>query len=201
MQTPIAEMKNEVGLALSEVGQPIVTNPEQEKACAEHIAKLKDLLKRVEAKRVEYTQPLNASLRAINRDFKSLSEPIELSLKSLSDAFTAYRETEDRKEAEKYRQEMQAQAKQALRTGDVETLQDLSKANAELNQVAPQTIKTASGSVSTRKVWDYEIVDPSLIPKEFWTVDESKLGKAVRAGVREIAGCRIFERLTTAHRS
>jgi len=56
-----------------------------------------------------------------------------------------------------------------------------------------KTIATRAGSVTARKVWRFEIVEPMRVPHEYWVVDEKRIGEAVRAGVREIPGVRIYE--------
>lgn len=59
---------------------------------------------------------------------------------------------------------------------------------------AKATIKTTGGSFTVKKVWTAEVVDESQIPREFLTVDTKKINAVVKAGVREIAGVRIYEK-------
>ena len=42
--------------------------------------------------------------------------------------------------------------------------------------------------------WKYEIIDINLIPKEYWTVDESKIARVVKAtkGTLQILGLKIY---------
>lgn len=48
-------------------------------------------------------------------------------------------------------------------------------------------------SKNLRKDWDFEIVNSALVPREFLTVDETMIRNAVKKGIREIAGVRIFQ--------
>lgn len=47
-----------------------------------------------------------------------------------------------------------------------------------------------------REVWKFEVTDDLAVPREFLAVDESAIGRAVRGGVREIKGVRIFSEKT-----
>lgn len=47
--------------------------------------------------------------------------------------------------------------------------------------------------VQMRKVWTFEVESVALIPAEYLVVDEKKIRQAVRDGVRDIPGVRIFK--------
>lgn len=51
-----------------------------------------------------------------------------------------------------------------------------------------------------RTEWDFEITDESQVPREYLMVDESKIRRVVRAGIRNIPGVRVYERQTLAVR-
>lgn len=54
----------------------------------------------------------------------------------------------------------------------------------------PKTI----GTLNIQKRWTGEVVDPLKVPREYLMADEVKINKAVRDGVRAIAGVRIYEK-------
>lgn len=54
------------------------------------------------------------------------------------------------------------------------------------------TKATTSGKTVGRIDWKWEITDRSKIPPEYWMVDEAKITKVVKAGLREIPGVRIY---------
>jgi hypothetical protein len=56
-----------------------------------------------------------------------------------------------------------------------------------------KTVHTAAGKVTMRSVWKAEVIDFNLLPDEYKVADEVKIGKVVRAGVRQIPGVRIYE--------
>lgn len=62
------------------------------------------------------------------------------------------------------------------------------------------TVQTARGSATRRKVWTFEVTDPSSVPRQFLTVDEKAIRAAVKDGEREIPGVRIFEESSLAVR-
>jgi len=56
-----------------------------------------------------------------------------------------------------------------------------------------KTVHSDTGSTTFKKVFDCQIVDPLLIPREYLQVDVSAIKKAVKSGVRVIPGVSIFE--------
>ncbi len=65
----------------------------------------------------------------------------------------------------------------------------------------PPTRAGTLGAATTRKVWAFEVVDPARVPRAYLCVDTTAILAAVRAGVREIEGVRIFQREEIAGRS
>ncbi len=55
------------------------------------------------------------------------------------------------------------------------------------------TMKTENSGLSMRKIKDIEIVDESMIPKEYWALDLVKIKKVALAGV-EIPGVKVIEK-------
>jgi hypothetical protein len=50
-------------------------------------------------------------------------------------------------------------------------------------------------------VWDFKIIDPAQIPAEFMMVNEKAIRAAVKAGVRNIPGVKIYQREELAVKS
>jgi hypothetical protein len=63
----------------------------------------------------------------------------------------------------------------------------------ELERQEKERQLEAEKSKNLRKDWDFEIVNPTLVPREFLTVDETMIRNAVKKGIREISGVRIFQ--------
>lgn len=66
---------------------------------------------------------------------------------------------------------------------------------APVTVVAPQVNTRLGGTTSANQVWDFEIIDPNLVPRQYLLIDETGIRRAViRDKVREIAGVRIFQK-------
>lgn len=66
----------------------------------------------------------------------------------------------------------------------------------------PSVIRSETGaSSSIRKKWKARITDPDKVDRVFCSPDPHKLQDAVNTGLREIAGCEVFEEITTVLRS
>lgn len=61
-------------------------------------------------------------------------------------------------------------------------------------------LQVEDGSITMKKVWEFAIDDPDLIPDEYLVVDEDLIKQAVKNGVRNIKGVRIFQTTQTSMR-
>jgi hypothetical protein len=194
------DVKREAALTLRQTeAAVVVASPDDEKRAALVIAQTKEMLKKVEAKRKDFVQPLNEHVKKINAEFKAIMEPMEAALARMSAAVITYRQSDAYKETQEYRDAIMAEARIAAEAGDIGTLRTLADAKSELDQVAPKSVKTEAGTVGTMKVWRYEVIDPSAVPDQFYVLDTAAITRAVKGGMRECAGLRIFveETITT----
>ena len=53
-------------------------------------------------------------------------------------------------------------------------------------------VVTQNGSVSYTSVRRWEVQDTDKIPREYFVLDEARIGKLVKAGIQEIPGIRIW---------
>lgn len=70
----------------------------------------------------------------------------------------------------------------------------------DLAPVQETTTRGVFGTSQVREVWDFEVVSHLEVPREYLTVDETAIRRAVAKGVREIAGVRIYQRAQIARR-
>ena len=70
----------------------------------------------------------------------------------------------------------------------------------ELAPVQETTTRGVFGTSQVREVWDFEVVSHLEVPREYLTVDETAIRRAVAKGVREISGVRIYQRAQIARR-
>lgn len=113
---------------------------------------------------------------------------------------------EARLRAEAEVRRLAAEAKASEAAGDRHTAVELTQmvereeANVALatavmeRPAAPVVIRGDFGSSAFAvERWDYEVLDPAAVPLGYLTIDEDAVRQAIAAGVREIAGLRIFQ--------
>lgn len=156
---------------------------------------LKDGIKKLEDK---YNIPLAllAEADAIIRDKMN---------KYLNDEYKrrAEAEAEAKRQAEelalKQALELEEVKKQALNYDPITARAMVSSLEDKQNQLINQTAKAEVVNLSTKnnivsKVWDFELVDISAVPQEFIILNDKAVRQAIREGVREIKGLKIFQK-------
>lgn len=179
--------------------------------------KLKTLQKLVDAKRVELKAPLLEKTRQLDAYVKQLMEPLERCDKHIRAQLIEWekrlateRDAENKRlqaEREKAEREInarEAEARAAAALFGAPPPNDDSAAVARASverEVAIVQREIADHRVSgTSKVWKVEIIDEALVPREFCDPVMTLLRDAVKRGVREIPGCRVFEEVRLAIR-
>lgn len=156
---------------------------------------LKDGIKKLEDK---YNIPLAllAEADAIIRD--KMNKYLNDELKRRAEA-----EAEAKRQAEelalKQALELEEVKKQALNYDPITARAMVSSLEDKQNQLINQTAKTEVVNLSTEnnivsKVWDFELVDISAVPQEFIILNDKAVRQAIREGVREIKGLKIFQK-------
>lgn len=142
---------------------------------------------------------------------KTFTDPLENAERLVKSKILTYQREEDQKrQAEIRRQQEEARAKAdeeamqaALNAPDPAAATEILDAAIEApapRVYVPPTVPAVSG-VSTRKVWQFEVVDTSKVPAEFWILDTPAIGRAVRGGARDIPGVRIYPEDSVSVRS
>ena len=156
---------------------------------------LKDGIKKLEDK---YNIPLAllAEADAIIRD--KMNKYLNDELKRRAEA-----EAEANRQAEelalKQALELEEVKKQALNYDPITARAMVSSLEDKQNQLINQTAKAEVVNLSTKnnivsKVWDFELVDISAVPQEFIILNDKAVRQAIREGVREIKGLKIFQK-------
>lgn len=188
--TDVTELSAEaVGyLSGSREGLAVITSQEELELAAEVLAAVKGIAKRIDARRKEATDPLNASLKAIRGWFAPAMDACETAERELKAKIAAYHHG-----LEAARTTAMAQITAEASSGTVET------ALTVLSQsVEPEKVK----GLSTREIERFEVTDVNLLPVEYTlrVPDLEHIGKAVAAGVT-IPGVRTWKEIVVASRS
>jgi hypothetical protein len=178
--------------------------------------------KQFEDRRTGIVKPLNDNVKRVNDAFKTITAPLDTANTTLKQKVLIYHREQERKRqeeiarieaerkvAEEQRQKEIAERQKALddlgiTEGDLAPLPGSDADNIyfpPLEEIAPVVLppvvptmtKASLGSATVKKVWAFEITAPADVPREYLTVDEKKIREAVRAGVREIPGVRIYQ--------
>jgi hypothetical protein len=157
-----------------------------------------DWLARIRLKRREIQSQFEAPIKGLRAEIAKLQTQRDDLLRPLAEA-EARIESEIR--AYRLRKAQEAAARQAKAEAAYE--KKIERAISKgLDPVAvppppvipapTKTIKTETGKVTARKIRRFRIVDPDQVPDEYWVIDETKIGRAVRAGL-EIPGVQTWE--------
>ena len=76
-------------------------------------------------------------------------------------------------------------------------ISDWMKAQKDNPFTMTDSISVDDGQIYTKEKWIYEIEDKTKVPDEFYSIDASLLENAVKNGIRNIPGVKIFSTETT----
>lgn len=133
------------------------------------LARFSEAKKNIEDQRIVFTKPLVQSQRAINRFFKNFSDPIEQADRELREKLARHRKDLEAKQIEK---------QIAAAETDMEEVPDLKK---------------KIGGVVVKKMWTFKVENKGKVPDQYKVVDEVGIRAAIRSGIREIEGVRIYQ--------
>lgn len=150
---------------------------------SEYLKQLHETEKNIEKKRKEFTQPLNQSLKAINSTFKKLSEPVSEAKLIVKQKIGAWHRSEQERIAKEEERRRKIQEAHERQGHDV---------NAPVILERPDS---TIGNSMVKKVWTYEIIDETIIPRKFLAVDTVKLRKYMleRKEEAEVPGVRFYQ--------
>jgi hypothetical protein len=169
----------------------IENNKQYEKAGA-LLLNINDLMKKIDATFDPIIKKAHETHREAIQQKNSVTAPLTQAaayIKPLMVSFTR-REEEKRLAEERRLQEEQKKKEEEARLegaitaesmGDTETAEALLDMNIRpAAVVVPKTVSAIKG-LATQKIWKWRIDNAELIPREYMMVDESKIGKIVKA--------------------
>ncbi|MCK5016387.1 MAG: hypothetical protein KAS32_04870 [Candidatus Peribacteraceae bacterium] len=145
---------------------------------------LRDTERNIEAERQKFTKPLNQTLRNINATFKEIAAPLVEARRVLTQRVIVWKTTErERIEKEEARRRKIQEAHEK-------------KGHEVKAPVYIERPDSKIGSTQTRKVWVSAVADFSKVPDDYKMLDNVAVNQAIRNGVREIKGLKIYQKET-----
>jgi predicted RecB family endonuclease len=166
-------------------------------------ADAKNLIKAIKLKVAQVIEVPETFCKTAKGIQKTLTEDIERVRYSVGSKMIDYRKFLDL-EREKQQNQI-AEANKALQAKLDEQAKDSGVPAPQLTVVPlpppEKTIRTSTGeSVTFKTRWTYEVTNPDSVPRDICDPSHRKIADAVKAGIREISGVRIFETTDTATR-
>ena len=174
-----------------------VTGEESNKQAVDMAKQLQDLGKKIENLRKETVEAPNAYVKQVNGLCKQFTDgPIKDSLTHLKRQAGdyQYRKQMAQREAEKKaREEAEALQKRLNKEAEEKGI-EAPEVSVPVMPKESSVTRTESGANShIRKEWKHEVVDATLVPREYCMPVDKLIRQAVQGGLREIPGVRIYE--------
>lgn len=189
-------------LCLTALDLHVATRADYEQG-ADLLRAIKDQLGIFERGRVKVVKPLNDHVKMLNAESKLLTAPLEAADRYLREQMTAF-DQEQRALAIKEAARLKAEADAAALdlAAKMESAGAESIAHGIVEHALEQEVAVAKAApthtafgttAGYRERWTFEVVDEKAIPRAYLTLDEPMVRRALAAGVREIAGLRIYD--------
>jgi hypothetical protein len=190
-------------LSVKEAGEIAVIDDPTHKLAISKAGELKKLVKAFEFRRKEIIGPARSFFDEVNKFCRIIKDRADAALELYNDKVTAYSakleaerralEAKQKAEAEALQKKLDAEAK----AGGYEA------PTVEVTPVKEETVtRTDNGtSAHIRKDWTFEVVDFSKVDDRYKVINEKQINADIRAGIREAAGLRIFQKERTVFRT
>lgn len=165
------------------------------------LSRARKYTKNIDALKRRWLNPLNDQIKLIRSDFDAMAAPAKEADQILSRKTSDYRskvQEAARKEQERLRKLAEARQERAAAKAEARGEEPPPVMPIIPTVAAPaKTVKTDGGAqITYRKQTHFEITDAAAVPREYLSVDEKKVGAAVRAGIatpeNPIPGVRIW---------
>lgn len=201
-----ANAANEVAHAM------VIDSDEMYEYAGRELQDISTKISQLEERRMAITRPMDAAKKAVMALFSPAIDRLTEGKTFISNGMLAYTRKKQADAAEAQRKadaaaaaeraKLEQRADRAEASGKVEKAGDLRELAA--TTVAPVVRLEAAKvkGVSIKANWQFEVTDPSLIPREFLMVDEKKIGQVVKAmkDSTSIPGVRVWDAGTVSAR-
>lgn len=182
-----------------------VVTADQYEAATDTLKTVKSRWAAIEAERVKIKKPIDDAAKAVQNLFRVPLETLASAEQVIKGKLALYLKAQEQaareaqakldEAARKQREALEVRAAKAEESGKVEKAEALQQQAAAV--VAPIVTVAAPKvtGLATKKVWKYRIVNPTLVPDEYWVIDESKLSKVTQAlkADTNIPGIEVYE--------
>lgn len=188
-QKEIQVLEKKVMPLVAQAESQQITNAEDMQSATIVLSELGKYYDAVVAKREEITKPINLALKNARAMFEPIEKPAKLAYEGLRQKIAQY-QTEQMKLAKAEEEKI------ASRIGEGKGKLKIETAMKKMDEIeTPDAqVHTESGSLKFRKDKVLEITDPSLIPAEYWVIDEKSLLAHLKSG-KQVPGAKLGEKL------
>lgn len=177
----------------------VVTNAIEYQKAAAFLIEIDTAAKAIEETRKDFTRPLDELKKQWMDRFRPHIERLVDAKATVARAMQTWRSEQERMaraEQDRLRKEAEEKRKSeidaALDKKDLAAARDIASAPVIAPTIIP-TIPTVKG-VTTRTDWRFEVIDPSLVPREYLMIDEKALQAVAtsRKNTAQVSGVRFF---------
>jgi len=183
------EIQQESQLILTQVQSVKIVDQLTYIACANNLKGIK----RIKAKIKEIFNPIVKKAHEAHKEAKSrqnqLLEPVEEAEKIVKNACKKYeikmeelKRKKQEEEAEKERERLKKEAEDKKWEENDKAVEEIEEKIKEVapSQQAVQTIDKVVG-LGIKRTWKFRIIDATLVPREYLSINEVEIGKTVRS--------------------
>lgn len=190
----VTAIKDQIEALSSEGRALIIADNNSYLYAGEFLRRIKTAQKQLDDTRKGMTRPLDESKKKIMDLFRPVEGKIAEVEASVKRSLLTYQEEQDRRlqaELEERRKKDEAEMAEKLKDAEFfgnDTIDIEPSSASEM----PVNMPVKAEGISTRTVWEFEIVDESKLPREMLSADLKKIRAAVEFGMRDVAGLRIY---------
>lgn len=165
-----------LSLIVADANKIVIKKNEDIVVATEFLSKIKTEKKALKDQKDSYTQPLNESLKKLNSDYKKMVTPLDEAEVFIKNAITEFRVEQEKERKIKEKELKKENGKDAF------------------VEEAPTSFEGDQGELRFKKTWAFTITSEKKVPREYLTINETLIRKAISAGVRKIEGIKIFQK-------
>lgn len=183
-------------------GNVVIKDSESNALAVTIAGHIKKTARKIEDACKSYVGPFNAHVKDVNALAGEIRLPLERAEKDLKkklNAFAAQQELERRKSEETARKRAQEEQERLNREAEAAGV-EAPVVPEVVEPEEPTSVRTAGGTAYMQSRWTFGLEDLGKVPAEYLMLDERRVRAAIKAGVREIPGLKIFEQKSMAIR-